>query len=85
MSVGSRTRTIATKLQCEECGNIQTIHRRVSRQKAKNHLKHMYCYDKCRVITGHREIKGDADLPQWIIDRDALIEEEWERERNEKE
>lgn len=81
MSLGMRNRTVSTKLKCEECGNTQTIQRRVSRQKAKNHLKHMYCPSTCLEVTGHLEIKGDADLPQWIIDRDAKEHEEWLRER----
>jgi hypothetical protein len=65
MASGARTKTKDTYLECEVCENVVTIHRKRSKMKEKNHLKHMYCY-KCKEVTGHVEIKEDVFLPDWL-------------------
>lgn len=39
-----KTKTVQTELVCTVCGNRQTIHRRESKQRPLNHIKHLYCY-----------------------------------------
>jgi predicted RNA-binding Zn-ribbon protein involved in translation (DUF1610 family) len=65
MASGSKTRTLSTNLQCPECGNTLTIHRKRSKMREKNHVKHVYCY-KCKEVTGHVEVKEDIFLPEWL-------------------
>lgn len=60
----------ATQLQCPECDNIQTIQRRQSKMREKNHIKHMYCW-KCKETTGHIEVKEDIFLPEWLREEQA--------------
>jgi ssDNA-binding Zn-finger/Zn-ribbon topoisomerase 1 len=68
MTSSSKIRTSATQLQCENCGNVQTIHRKRSKMKEKNHLKHLYCF-RCKETTKHLEVKEDAYLPDWLRDK----------------
>lgn len=72
--MAKRTVTATTYLKCEDCGNVVQIHRKRSKLKEKNHLKHMYCY-KCKDKTGHIEEKEDVFLPEWIRERDRKEEE----------
>ncbi len=65
MASGSRTKTASTYLECTECGNTTQIHRKKSRLKEKDHIKHMYCF-KCINTTAHREVKEDAFVPKWL-------------------
>lgn len=65
MAAGSRTRTAETYLTCPECGNVTTIHRKRSRMREKNHIKHMWCF-RCKEVTGHIEVKDDVFLPDWL-------------------
>lgn len=65
MTVGSKTRTAQTFLQCSCCGNINPIFRKRSKMKAKNHIKHLYCY-KCKEVTAHVEVKEEAFYPEWV-------------------
>ena len=65
MTVGSKTRTAQTFLQCSCCGNINPIFRKRSKMKGKNHIKHMYCY-KCKEVTAHVEVKEEAFYPEWV-------------------
>lgn len=65
MAAGSKTRIASTHLQCPECGNVQTIHRKRSKMREKYHVKHMYCW-KCKEVTGHIEVKEDVFLPDWL-------------------
>lgn len=65
MASNSKTKTAETFLQCKECGNVTRIHRKRSKMREKNHIKHMYCY-KCREVTPHIEVKEDIFLPQWL-------------------
>lgn len=70
MASGSRTRTASTHLECPECNNVVTIHRKKSKMKSKNHTKHLWCF-KCKKMTGHIEVKDEAFLPDWLKDREA--------------
>lgn len=65
MASGSKTRTSPTHLQCPQCDNPVTIHRKRSKMREKNHVKHMYCF-KCKEVTGHVEVKDDIFLPEWL-------------------
>lgn len=76
MASGSRTRTAKTYLECPECKNIQTIHRKKGKMKEKHHTKHMWC-PYCQEVTGHIEVKDEAFFPAWIQE----WHEQWE-ERN---
>lgn len=67
MARGSKTVTAETHLECKECGNTMTIHRKRSRMREKNHIKHMYC-PTCREETAHIESKEDLFLPLWLRD-----------------
>lgn len=65
MASGSKTKTAATFLQCKGCRNVTQIHRKRSKMREKNHIKHMYCY-KCKEVKPHIEVKEDIFLPQWL-------------------
>lgn len=67
MASGSKTRTAETYLKCttEDCGNVVQIHRKRSKMREKNHVKHMYCF-KCKETTAHVEEKEDLFLPEWL-------------------
>lgn len=72
MTVGSKTRTAQTFLQCSCCGNINPIFRKRSKMKVKNHIKHMYC-PVCKDVRAHIEVKEDIFIPKWIS--------EWQEEQ----
>lgn len=65
LTSSSKIRTAATQLQCEKCHNVQTIHRKRSKMREKNHHKHLYCF-KCKETTKHIEVKEDVYLPGWL-------------------
>ena len=52
--VSNKRQTVETNLTCKECGNIQMIRRKLGRQRAPGHVKHIYCY-KCQAVTAHVE------------------------------
>jgi ribosomal protein L33 len=43
-------------LYCSECGTRNTIFRKSSRLKGKEHIKHMYCF-VCKKRTAHVEVR----------------------------
>lgn len=50
-----RTRRVQRKLlRCLECGAIFPIWRRLSSNRARGHVKHLWCY-RCRKRTPHVE------------------------------
>ncbi|AMQ66570.1 ribosome associated inhibitor A; zinc finger domain [Bacillus phage Shbh1] len=65
MASGSKTKTAPTHLKCPKCNNTQTIYRKRSKLRGKNHIKHMYCF-QCKETTGHIEVKEDIFLPEWL-------------------
>lgn len=50
----TRAATIEKTLQCSECKEIHTIHRRRCRNRKKGHIKDIWCY-KCEKMTKHIE------------------------------
>lgn len=73
MASGSKTSTIPTYLECSCCKNVQQIHRKRSKGREKNHIKHMYCY-RCKETTAHIEKKEDLFLPEWLRDSGDELE-----------
>ena len=67
MASGPKTITKTTYLECDECGNVVTIHRKKHKMREKDHVKHMYCF-KCKDRTAHIETKDDLFLPEWLRD-----------------
>jgi Fe2+ or Zn2+ uptake regulation protein len=43
-----------SKLICTECGEIFPIPRRISKQREKGHIKHIWCF-KCNQVTKFKE------------------------------
>jgi len=70
MSCGRKTKTKPTYLECENCKNVVTIQRRLSKMHGHNHVKHMYCY-KCKQVTPHIEKKEELFFPEWIKESDT--------------
>jgi hypothetical protein len=73
MASGSKTRTSQTHLSCSCCSNVVSIHRKRSKMKEKNHVKHMYCW-KCKETTAHIEVKEDVFLPEWLREESDIME-----------
>lgn len=48
-------KTVEKHLKCTKCGNIQSIRRILGRNKASNHIKHLWCYI-CKGILPHEEL-----------------------------
>lgn len=48
-------KTVRKDLRCEECGGVNTIHRKLSRDKATGHYKHLHCI-VCGRRTRHVEL-----------------------------
>ncbi|USL89446.1 DNA-binding protein [Bacillus phage vB_BceH_LY2] len=65
MAVGTRTVTQQTSLKCCECGQVNTIWRKRSKMKKRNHVKHMECF-VCKKTTEHLELRLDNELPAWL-------------------
>lgn len=69
MAKENQIKTNPTNLECSECGNVQTIHRRLNKQKKKYHVKHVYCYkNTCQKVTAPVEVQDDPFLPDWVKD-----------------
>ena len=51
----TKARTIMKELKCTVCGDVFPIQRRINRNRAKGHIKHLWCL-KCREVTAHKEI-----------------------------
>lgn len=65
MAVGTRTVTQQTSLKCCECGQVNTIWRKRSKMKKREHLKKLYCI-KCKKEVNHTELRLDNELPAWL-------------------
>lgn len=47
-----------TYLKCPDCGNVQSIYRKLNKQREEGHCKHLWCY-RCRAVTKHTEHKRE--------------------------
>lgn len=53
--MSNKNRTAPSDLVCLECGNINTIYRRLCNQRPISHIKDIWCF-KCMKVTKHYEV-----------------------------
>ena len=58
----SKTKFCSTDLVCMSCGSVNTICRKLRKQKSVGHIKHMYCHI-CMDITSHYEV---VDISKFV-------------------
>ena len=53
--MSNKTRVIISDLVCLECGNVNSIYRKLNSQRPVSHIKDLWCY-KCKKNTKHYEV-----------------------------
>ncbi len=83
MASSARTKTKQTFLQCPCCNTVTPIHRkkRLSKQKAKGHIKDLWCW-VCKREQKFVEVKESVFIPGWIEEFQSQFYTDEEREVN---